>query len=239
MKYLNNVCLITIDGRDTNVNFNKLNNIIDFCNQDLKFKYSIHLTNSLESNFEIKKVKNTDIQLLKIPKLHYFQYNIFCIEYLYSFIRGIPCDYFLLIQDDGFIINPEKWTDDFLNFDYIGAPWINNPDEQSFGWVEKYGKKAAVGNGGFSLRSKKLIEYCSQIKYNTTANEDVLISAILHDYFCGLGIKYADIKTAAKFSLETKTNEYNSLNYCFGFHGKHNLNEVKKILESKGIFDVL
>ena len=29
----------------------------------------------------------------------------------------------LIVQDDGFIINKNLWDEEFLSYDYIGAPW--------------------------------------------------------------------------------------------------------------------
>jgi hypothetical protein len=46
MKSLDNVCLVTIDGRpkaSNIVNFNKINNIIDFCNEKIKFKFCMDI----------------------------------------------------------------------------------------------------------------------------------------------------------------------------------------------------
>ena len=52
----------------------------------------------------------------------------------------------LLIQYDGYIIEPLAWTDRFLEYDYIGAQWPWRPE----------GRR--VGNSGFCLRSKKLFD---------------------------------------------------------------------------------
>ena len=62
--------------------------------------------------------------------------------------KYIDTDFCLIIQGDGFVIHPENWTDEFLKYDYIGAPW-RNLAHYSF---------IRVGNGGFSLRSKKLLK---------------------------------------------------------------------------------
>ena len=32
----------------------------------------------------------------------------------------------MLIHSDGYVINPSAWRDDFLDYDYIGAPWPKN-----------------------------------------------------------------------------------------------------------------
>ena len=55
------------------------------------------------------------------------------------------------------------WSDDFLEYDYIGAPWPNSKNGKVD--LKKYNKNIAdqiienidknqVENGGFSLRSK-------------------------------------------------------------------------------------
>jgi len=238
MKNINDVCLITIDGREFNINkYNNLNNIINHCNSELKFKYSIHFTNSIDKEYDHLEKSNCNINLVKIPQLSYYQYNIFCIKYLYEYIKNINCSHFLMIHDDGFIINPNLWDNNFLNYDYIGAPWLKNKDEEPFGWVTEY--KNAVGNGGFCLRSKKFIEECSTVNYNSSANEDVFLCCLMYQYFKNKNIKFADIDTAYKFSIETRTFKYNDFNESFGFHGKHNLKDVKNILENKKIFNLI
>lgn len=59
--------------------------------------------------------------------------------------ENIPTETFLIFQTDT-LINP-KYKDliyEFIDYDYVGAPWISNGD---------------VGNGGLSLRKKsKMIE---------------------------------------------------------------------------------
>ena len=42
--------------------------------------------------------------------------------------------------------------DNFLKFDYIGAPWDLTNNERVANYVKKGYLKNAVGNGGFSLR---------------------------------------------------------------------------------------
>ncbi len=47
----------------------------------------------------------------------------------------------LVFQWDGFVVNPGKWWDGFLEYDYIGAPWPGAYARNS----------RRVGNSGFSL----------------------------------------------------------------------------------------
>ena len=95
----------------------------------------------------------TDLSLVsnKIPEINYVQapkisslenYSKFMITELYKYVSGT---HVLVIQWDSFITNKNKWEDDFINYDYIGAIWPHH-------------SKYPVGNGGFSLRSQKLLE---------------------------------------------------------------------------------
>lgn len=151
------------------------------------------------------------------------------IDYNTFFVEGIKniidTDFVLNVQADGFIINPFLWSNDFLNYDYIGAPWRDY---------------AICGNGGFSLRSKKFLEISSRIKYDKTHNEylcapeDWFLCIKNRNLLINNGIKFADTFTASKFSFEhyTELKEegiYNS----FGFHGKHNLDSVNLFLQNK------
>jgi len=65
--------------------------------------------------------------------------------------RDVPnlvwTSHYLTVQWDGWVVNPEMWSDDFLKYDYIGAPWYWWPPQKR------------VGNGGFSLRSQRMTKY--------------------------------------------------------------------------------
>lgn len=142
-------------------------------------------------------------------------YNIFCVEKLNGVI---DTDFVLLVQSDGFILNPELWKDNFLNFDYIGAPWP---------W------HGVCGNGGFSLRSKKFLEVSSTLKYikyhpeYDLCPEDnfLCLSNYNRDFMINNGIKFADVETALDFSFEHSIFNFpnKTIKNSFGFHGKFNL----------------
>src|SRR5687768_5817660 len=66
-------------------------------------------------------------------------YSQFVIKQLNQYVAT---PHVLLIQYDGFVLNPDAWQEAFLVYDYIGAPWL---EEEGY----------IVGNGGFSLRSKR------------------------------------------------------------------------------------
>lgn len=134
-------------------------------------------------------------------------------EYSFFMANGklkIETDFVLIAQMDGFIINPSAWSDDFLKYDYIGAPW---PD-------------GIVGNGGFCLRSKKLLDALKDIskifsdeRYHP---EDLYICKTKRNLLeTEYGIKFAPFEVANRFSVENRP-------YMgqFGFHGKYVLNQL-------------
>lgn len=150
----------------------------------------------------------SNIKFVEIPKLTHDSYSPFMLHELWKYV---DTDFCLTIHDDGFVINPHLWSDEFLNYDYIGAAWWHT--------VSFYGEKYRVGNGGFSLRSKKLIELCRYIK--TSGHEDAAISIHYRDMLENYGCKFAPVNIAMKFSLEEKIPECEfDLNNTFGFHGR-------------------
>lgn len=132
------------------------------------------------------------------------EYSGFMLSRLVDFIRTPYC---LVVQWDGFVIDGIRWDPSFFACDYIGAPWPQFADGQN------------VGNGGFSLRSKRLLEACRDRRFQATHPEDLAICrlnrALLESEY---GIRIADQEVAAHFSFErgkpAKT---------FGFHGVFNM----------------
>lgn len=166
---------------------------------------------------EIKLLSNYEgqeenIKIHKVAVDSYTEYNRFIVEKLNA---HIDTDYCLIIQDDGYIVNPDLWKKEFLEYDYIGAPWP---------WHE------VCGNGGFSLRSKKFLELSSQLSYEedhheySCAPEDWFLCVKNRMYFLVNQIKFAPLDLAQAFSFETPMGFPNEGKYnSFGFHGKHNL----------------
>ncbi len=166
---------------------------------------------------EIKLLSNYNAQEgnIKIHKVavdSYTEYNRFIVENLNAYI---DTNYCLIVQDDGYIVNPNLWKKEFLEYDYIGAPWP---------W------HGVCGNGGFSLRSKKFLELSSQLLYEedhheySCAPEDWFLCVKNRMYFLLNQIKFAPLDLAQSFSFETPIGVVNEGKHSsFGFHGKHNL----------------
>src|SRR5581483_1503806 len=103
-------------------------------------------------------------------------YSHFMIKRLASFVHT---RFALVVQYDGFILNPRAWTDEFLKYDYIGAPWL-------------YDDNWNVGNGGFSLRSKRLLDFLQADEHVTEYHpEDHHICRTYGPYLVSLGFRFA------------------------------------------------
>jgi hypothetical protein len=202
--------------------------LIDTIEQDLAYRVIKH--NSKLFNFgEVKfftdqKIQDSDnIQTILIPKIDRRGYSKFIISELNDYIST---EFVLFIQTDGFIVNPHLWNPDFLKYDYIGAPWSHGTPNNR------------VGNGGFSLRSKKFLQCVTDNildhdqQEGENINEDYLACCIYYSTMLENGIKFAKVKEAADFSLEHYTPDYpRTPNEVFGVHGihfKHYLNTLIK-----------
>jgi hypothetical protein len=156
------------------------------------------------------------IQYIQTEKLTHQTINWFALNKLSDFIDN---EYMLSIHDDGFIINPQHWSDDFLKYDYIGAPW------PALDWCSKN----RVGNGGFVLKSKKFMNLEQSLPKSDDHN-DTVVTNTYYDFFKMYGCKYAPIEIAARFSLEHDVPECEyDLENTFGFHGKLHEQALNKI----------
>ena len=171
---------------------------------------------------EEPKQKYPDIEYISIPPLKSVDsYNRLIFQDLHKYFRTSHC---LIVQADSFVVNSRLWKDEFLKFDYIGGPWPNkikiNPN------LTLHLEKNPVGNGGFSMRSRKLVEATSKINFDSLnfplKAEDVVICYFLYKEMINIGIRFAPPKLAAQFSMENIENLYGQdANSVFGFHGKH------------------
>lgn len=117
----------------------------------------------------------------------------------------------LVVQWDGFVLDPAAWDPAFLQVDYIGAPWHDMPGER------------AVGNGGFSLRSRRLLQALQDPALPPAHPEDL---CICHTHRAALeqghGIRFASREMAARFAYERTE----PAGPTFGFHGLFNFDRV-------------
>ena len=168
------------------------------------------------------KQKYPDIEYVSIPPLNSVDdYNEIIFQDLHKYFETSHC---LIVQSDSFVVNANLWKEEFLKFDYIGAPWSNkiqiNPN------LVLHLDKNTVGNGGFSLRSHKLAEASAKINFNSLKfplkSEDIIICHYLYKEMLNNGIRFAPPELAAQFSMENVNHLYGQdVSSVFGFHGKH------------------
>lgn len=158
----------------------------------------------------------------KSSSIDEWNYNI-----IYNLPKHIETDFVLLIHDNGFVVNPKSWKDEFLDYDYIGAPWPLPQD--NFSYRDKFGNIIRVGNS-VSIRSKKLLDI--PLKKNLEwkpfhgyTNEDGFICVNYRHEYLEEGCKFADIDIAKYFSHETHLEEFQDIEpFCFhNYVGKNKI----------------
>lgn len=124
----------------------------------------------------------------------------------YEVPKYIATSHALFIHWDSWVIDPAAWTDEFLACDYVGAPW----------W---YADGLNVGNSGFCLRSKRLLDFLAAHpdEFPLRAPED---HVLCREYRPRLPqFRWADDALAHRFSFERTPRPCYP---CFGYHGMFN-----------------
>jgi hypothetical protein len=146
--------------------------------------------------------------------------------YSHFVLRHLPAHvttpFVLLAQWDGYVLDGSRWEDGFRQFDYIGAPWNYR------------GAPRKVGNGGFSLRSRRLLETLKDVAIPPGPQaEDDLICNVWRPMLEQRGVRFADLATARRFSVEMELTKAPS----FGFHGLYNFWRAVPAEELDGILN--
>lgn len=141
----------------------------------------------LKELVDLGKIVLSRVPHFDASKHRYKSYN--AIVKNVSFWESIVGERVLIFQTDAALCRGSPHTvDDFDDFDYVGGPWNN---------------KSYCGNGGFSLRSRKLsIETLTKFAESkpNPKNEDLWFCSRYSEM--GLGPKIASWQTAMKFSVE-------------------------------------
>jgi hypothetical protein len=153
------------------------------------------------------------IEWIGVPDIESIQaYSSFM---LHGLLPYVDTSHVLVVQWDGFVTHPELWRNDFMRYDYIGPPWYHK------------GRAPAVGNGGFSLRSRRLLLALAELPDDGTEPEDMQICVKLREALERQhGICFAPLALAAEFGVE-----YGAYRPAFGFHGMHNFPYAMSELE--------
>ena len=190
---------------------------------NLNYNFILNMTKNISNNIKIIK---TNFDNLNQEKYSYFLTKL----NFWNLLKGKKI---LIHQEDSIIFKSN--IEDFIDWDYIGAPWPKNQNDNS----------NSVGNGGFSLRTKQsMIDVINKISLEKTifnsntlkymkrkklkyGPEDVYFSLNMLKYNIG---KVANWKQATLFSSETIFNE-NSVgcHNMFSFYKNWKFEMIKNI----------
>ena len=147
---------------------------------------------------------------------------------VYELTDYIDTDYVLLVQYDGFVVHPESWQDEFLDYDYIGSPWPL-PDRAD-AYRDSKGNICRVGNS-VSIRSKRLLDFPRQARLKWERmedgfyNEDTFLCCKNRNIIEEAGMRFAPIEVAKYFGHEHMIPEIMDVEKPFVFHKWRGRNE--------------
>ncbi|GEM_PF-479976 len=149
---------------------------------------------------------SADMRVVAVPDLQSRERYSLVVQQ--ELARHVRTAFVMIVQWDGYPVRPANWTGAFLDHDYIGAPW------------PQFAPPHAVGNGGFSLRSRRLLEACLDPRFVPGHPEDLGICHRNRDLLEGaLGLRFAPAELAARFSYERS----GVAGDAFGFHSLFNM----------------
>lgn len=138
-----------------------------------------------------------------------------CQQLWYDIPPHVTTSHALFIQWDSWIWDETKWRDEFLNYDYIGAPW----------W---YQDGRNVGNSGFGIKSTRLIRFLRKHPFEFPCDreiEDDLLCRTYRPALQALGFTWAPEWIAHDFAWEG-CNQPPTKTTHFGFHAMFNWPKV-------------
>lgn len=138
---------------------------------------------------------------------------------IYELTDYVQTEFAMLIHADGYVRNSHIWSDRFLEYDYIGAPWPLPQDNYSY--RTSTGELVRVGNS-VSIRSKRILSLPRELglewkPYYGNTNEDGFLTVHNRDTLKGHGVQFAPIEVAKHFSKEHEIEENEGLS-TFAFH---------------------
>ncbi len=219
MKSLPNVTLISYDNTDDP---SRTLRALEFSSREIKFADVVLVCRNRPNGSN-----GTTIQ-----RVHEHGYPAAMNFEVAGLVNYIQTGFALCIHHDGYIINPKAWRDDWLKYDFIGAPWprlphANHPGKSEF----LHGR---VGNTGFCLKSRAFMQATNELRdlfIKASKRPDRYGQQYSGDAFCcqhqrpaleQRGITFAPVEVAADFAWESNIEEVpGDRPYAFGFHNFH------------------
>jgi len=194
---LPSVTLICIDSIDAT----RAIKVLEHCKSMVDFgavKLLTHIPVDYEHRVRIKPLNSL------------IAYSIFMLTKVHEYI---DTEHLLIVQRDGWILNPQSFDPTWLQLDFIGPLFI------------QYDR---VGSGGFSIRSKRLMEHIAtkempQWNWTKKQAEDIQSTiSYYEDGVCSLqareGFKIASLEQAANFAQGGNLSPAYFRERPFGFH---------------------
>lgn len=184
------------------INANRAINVLEHCKSKADFG-AVKLLTSIPVQYE---------HLVKIPPLNsLIAYSIFMLTKANKYVDTQHC---LVVQRDGFILNTSAWNERWLELDWISPMFTQYP---------------LVGSGGFSLRSKKLMDNvaANMPEWDWSQKQADEIQANLGYYEDGViclskkfsQFKFATLEQSAQFAMGGNPSKKYHVDFPFGFHG--------------------
>lgn len=189
MKKINNCSLIAIDCYNYGIAVSSLRKSMAQCEFDKVLFFT-------DTDIEIE-----GIETIKIPSItSKDEYSQFLLKEAWKFI---DTEFVLVTQHDSWILNADSFDDGLYKVDYAGALWLETDG-------------LANGNGGFSWRSKKLMDIVGNDTFvSATTPEDVAICRVYRSYLeKNYGLVWASDELCEKFAFELREPSQPT----FGFH---------------------
>lgn len=154
---------------------------------------------------------------VKLIERHFDTIDDWCEYIVYNLTDHVDTEHCILVHDDGYIIHPEMWKDEWLKYDYAGSPFPLPTDD--FSYRDAYGVTQRVGNS-VGLRSKELLDLPRKLNLEWKAfhgfkNEDGYISVNMRHVFEDNGCKFMPFEEALLFGRETVLPEYTGDTFLF------------------------
>lgn len=168
--------------------------VLCYCRKYIEFERIIHFS-AIECPFG-----DCPWETIIIPKLDFNRWNLFVNRVVPNYIQS---EFAMSVHEDGFPIEMSLWKPEFLEYDYIGAPWADG----------------VVGNGGFNIESQKLLKEKLKLSFVTeelTTASDMYICRNRKQELEAKGITFAPRDIALQFSTELIGEAWPS----FGYHGR-------------------
>jgi hypothetical protein len=151
--------------------------------------------------FSNKHLNIPNVQWVKVPSWPTLLEH--CTYFWYEMPAYIPTPMVLSIEWDGWVIDTEQWSPEFMEYDFVGAPW----------W---YNDPLNVGNG-LGLRSKRLMEFLIKHKelLPVKAKEDEVLCRVYRPILEMHGFKWPSEQLASQFSFECTRPSRDSKHFMF------------------------